>query len=74
MSYPSGRRTSSLHSIVDRNGRYYARGNGQLRWPPRWCGECRMTSLSSACSMAGAQFSVEHGIGDAVIGHTHKVS
>ena len=43
-SYPSGRRTSSLRSIVDRNGRHYARGHVLSRWLPRCCGECRMTS------------------------------
>ena len=31
-------------------------------------------SLSSPCSMTGVQFSVEHGHGDAVIGHPHKLS
>ena len=31
-------------------------------------------SLSSPCSMTGVQFSVEHGLGNAVIGHPHKVS
>ena len=31
-------------------------------------------SLSSPSSLTGIQFSVEHGHGDAVIGHPHKVS
>ena len=38
------RLTSSLRSLVDRSGRYYARGHGLSRWPLTCCGECRMTS------------------------------
>ena len=30
-------------------------------------------SLPSPCSFAGVQFFIEHCLGDAVIGHSHKV-
>ena len=33
-----------------------------------------IASVVLPCSMTGIQFSVEHRLGDAVIGHPHKVS